>query len=84
MTDLPPLDMAGGSLPAIQVGQADWYAWLNEVATRSFAYHCAQDFLTARREWRGGTWYRYAYRTRKGQLHKAYPGKFVGGFTTVL
>src|SRR2546425_487357 len=72
---LTPLDMTGGCLPAIQVGSADWYAWLNEAATRSFAYHSAQGFLTARRERRQGAWYWYAYRTRNGQLHKAYLGK---------
>ena len=72
---LTPLDMPGGSLPTIQVGSADWYAWLNEAATRSFAYHSAQGLLTARRERRQGTWYWYAYRTRNGQLHKAYLGK---------
>ncbi|HKF38554.1 MAG TPA: LuxR C-terminal-related transcriptional regulator [Ktedonobacteraceae bacterium] len=72
---LTPLDRTGGSLPTIQVGSADWYAWLNEAATRSFAYHSAQGFLTVRRERRGGTWYWYAYRTRNGQLRKAYLGK---------
>ena len=72
---LTPLDITGGSLPTIQVGSADWYAWLNEAAARSFAYHSAQGFLTARRERRKGAWYWYAYRTRNGQLHKAYLGK---------
>src|SRR5215472_2392593 len=72
---LTPLAMTGGSLPTIQVGSADWYAWLNEEATRSFAYHSAQGFLTARRERRKDIWYWYAYRTRNGQLHKAYLGK---------
>jgi len=72
---LSPLDTTGGTLPPIQIGSAGWYAWLNEAATRSFAYHSAHGFLTARRERRGGTWYWYAYRTRNGQLHKAYLGK---------
>lgn len=72
---LTPLDVTGGSLPTIQVGSVDWYAWLKEEATRSFAYHSAQGFLTARRERRKGIWYWYAYRTRNGQLHKAYLGK---------
>jgi len=43
------LDDAGASLPSILVGSAGWYAWLNEAATRSFAYHSASGTLTARR-----------------------------------
>jgi LuxR family transcriptional regulator, maltose regulon positive regulatory protein len=61
--------------PAIQVGSQDWYAWLNEPTTRSFAFSCAQGTLTARRELRHGTWYWYAYRSQSGQLHKTYLGK---------
>lgn len=61
---LEPLEAeaTGGSLPTIQVGSADWYAWLNQANTCSFAYHSAQGFLTARRERRHGAWYWYAYR----------------------
>lgn len=72
---LTPLDATGGSLPAIQVGSADWHVWLNNAATRSFAYHSAYGILTARRERRHDTWYWYAYRTQHGRLHKAYLGK---------
>jgi LuxR family transcriptional regulator, maltose regulon positive regulatory protein len=72
---LTPLDVAGSPLPAIQVGSADWHEWLNNAATRSFAYHSAHGILTARRERRHGTWYWYAYRTQHGRLHKAYLGK---------
>ncbi len=71
----PEAETTGGSLPAIQVGSADWYAWLNQTTTRSFAYHSAQGLLTARRERRHGTWYWYAYRSQYGHIHKAYLGK---------
>ena len=69
------LDDADGSLPSILVGSADWYAWLNDAATRSFAYHSADATLTARRERQHGHWYWYAYRSQHGDLHKAYLGK---------
>ncbi len=72
---LSPPDMTGGFLPTIQVGSAEWYVWLNEATTRSFAYRSSRGFLTVRRERRGSTLYWYAYRTRNGQLHKAYLGK---------
>jgi LuxR family transcriptional regulator, maltose regulon positive regulatory protein len=72
---LTPLDAAGSPPLAIQVGSADWHEWLNNAATRSFAYHSANGVLTARRERRHGTWYWYAYRTQHGRLHKAYLGK---------
>jgi hypothetical protein len=65
----------GGSFTTIQVGSADWYAWLDQTTTHSFAYRSAQGFLTARRERRHGTWYWYAYRSQSGRLHKAYLGK---------
>ena len=66
-------DRADQSFLAIQVGSDAWYAWLNEPATRSFAFHSPQGTLTARREHRRGTW--HAYRTREGHLHKIYLGK---------
>jgi LuxR family transcriptional regulator, maltose regulon positive regulatory protein len=66
---------AGGSLPSILVGSAGWYAWLNDAATRSFAYHSADGTLTARRERQHDHWYWYAYRSQHGDLHKAYLGK---------
>ncbi len=72
---LIPSNRANQSFPAIQVGSDAWYAWLNESATRSFAFHSPQGTLTARREHRHGIWYWYAYRSQKGHLHKAYLGK---------
>ena len=69
------LKSASQSFLAIQVGSDTWYTWLNEPATRSFAFHSPQGTLTARREQRHGTWYWYAYRTQDGRLHKAYLGK---------
>jgi LuxR family transcriptional regulator, maltose regulon positive regulatory protein len=72
---LTPLDASGVSLSAVSVGSAAWYRWLNEAATRSFAFHSPQGTLTARRERRQGTWYWYAYRTQHGHLRKAYLGK---------
>src|SRR5438876_10180174 len=68
-------ESANQSFPAIQVGSEDWYAWLNEPDTRSFAFHSAQGTLTARREHSHGSWYWYAYRSQNGHLHKAYLGK---------
>jgi len=53
----------------------DWYAWLDEPGTRSFAFHSPQGTLTAHREHRYATWYWYAYRSREGHLHKIYLGK---------
>jgi len=72
---LTPLDVTGEAMPAIMVGSAGWYAWLNDATTRSFAFHSPQGVLTARRERRHGTWYWYAYRSQLGQLSKAYLGK---------
>ncbi len=69
------LDDANASLPSILVGSAGWYAWLNDAATRSFAYHSASGTLTARRERQHGHSYWYAYRSQHGDLHKAYLGK---------
>ena len=66
---------ADGSPPSILVGSAGWYVWLNDVDTRSFAYHIAGGTLTARREQQHGHWYWYAYRSQHGDLHKAYLGK---------
>ena len=68
-------DRADQSFLAIQVGSEAWYAWLDEPATRSFAFHSPQGTLTARREHRYATWYWYAYRSREGHLHKIYLGK---------
>jgi len=72
---LIPSESAHQSSPAIQVGSEAWYAWLREPATRSFAFHSLQGTLTARREHNHGSWYWYAYRTRKGHLYKTYLGK---------
>ena len=72
---LTPSESVDQSFPAIQVGSEAWYAWLNEPATRSFAFHSPQGTLTVRREQRHGTWYWYAYRSQDGNLHKAYLGK---------
>src|SRR6266496_275103 len=72
---LIPPEGASQSFLAIQVGSDTWYTWLNEPATRSFAFHSPQGALTARREQRHGTWYWYAYRTQDGHLHKVYLGK---------
>src|SRR6266704_4874689 len=69
------LDDANASLPSILVGSAGWYAWLNDAATSSFAYHSAGGTLTARRERQHDHWYWYAYRSQHGDLHKAYLGK---------
>src|SRR2546421_10354416 len=69
------LDDTDSSLSsAILVGSAAWYAWLNDAA-RSFAFRSDRGTLTAQREQQHGHWYWYAYRTRYGQLHKAYLGK---------
>ena len=54
---LNPSERANQSFPAIQVGSEAWYAWLDEPATRSFAFHSPQGTLTARREHRYATWY---------------------------
>jgi LuxR family maltose regulon positive regulatory protein len=72
---LTPLDVTGEAVPAIMIGSAGWYAWLNDATTRSFAFHSPQGILTARRERRHGTWYWYAYRSQHGHLSKAYLGK---------
>src|SRR6266581_1285555 len=66
---------ADSNLPSILVGSAGWYVWLNDAATRSFAYHSVGGTLTARREQQHGHWYWYAYRSQHGDLHKAYLGK---------
>ena len=68
-------DSGNHSNLAIQVGSEEWFAWLSQPATRSFAFSSPQGALTARREHRRGTWYWYAYRSQEGHLHKAYLGK---------
>src|SRR6266566_2242815 len=68
-------DSGDQSIPAIQVGSEEWFAWLSQPATRSFAFSSLQGALTARREHRRGTWYWYAYRSQEGHLHKTYLGK---------
>jgi hypothetical protein len=50
-------DRADQSFLAIQVGSEAWYAWLDEPATRSFAFHSPQGPLTARPQHRYATWY---------------------------
>lgn len=47
---LTPLDASGAGLPAIPVGSTDWYRWLNEPATRSFAFSSPKGTFTARNE----------------------------------
>src|SRR5215471_3283776 len=68
-------DSADQNFPVLQVGSEVWYAWLDEPATRSFAFHGPQGTLTARRELIHGKWYWYAYRSREGHRHKIYLGK---------
>ena len=72
---LIPPDSADQNFPVLQVGSEAWYSWLDEPATRSFAFHGPQGTLTARRELIHGKWYWYAYRSREGHRHKIYLGK---------
>jgi hypothetical protein len=52
---LIPAESASTSFAAIQIGSQAWYAWLNEPATRSFAFSSPHGTLTARREQRHGS-----------------------------
>jgi len=62
------------ALPAVPVGSADWFAWLEEPGHQSFSYAGPSGTFTARRESRHGRSYWYAYRTRDGELRKEYLG----------
>src|SRR5437764_671634 len=72
---LQVLDGTDGFRSPILLGSPAWYTWLKEEAAQSFAFRSAQGALTVRREQSHGNWYWYAYRTQRGQLHKAYLGK---------
>ena len=63
-----------GSRAPIRVGEPAWYAWLEQATT--FAFTSSAGSFTARKE-RGGRAGQYwkAYRTRAGQLRRAYLGK---------
>jgi LuxR family maltose regulon positive regulatory protein len=63
-----------GSRAPIRVGEPAWYAWLEAATT--FAFMGSAGSFTARKE-RGGRAGQYwkAYRTRAGQLRRAYLGK---------
>jgi LuxR family maltose regulon positive regulatory protein len=60
---------------SISVESHAWWSWLNDEGTTTFRYANAVGSFTARREYKRGGWYWYAYRRRHGKLHKAYLGK---------
>ena len=60
---------------SIELNSPAWYAWLEDLATRSFYFKDGSDTFTARKERRQGSWYWYAYRRHAGKLHSAYIGK---------
>jgi LuxR family maltose regulon positive regulatory protein len=62
--------------PTIVVGSAAWWHWLNDPASRSFAFRHSTGRFTARKERRQrGTTYWTAYRKVGGQVVSAYLGK---------
>jgi len=68
------LTVPDGSSDPIRVGEPAWYAWLEQATT--FAFASSAGSFTARKERRGRVgWYWKAYRTRAGQLRRAYLGK---------
>ncbi|QBD83263.1 hypothetical protein EPA93_47800 [Ktedonosporobacter rubrisoli] len=72
---LVPLDATGRELPTIRLDTPEWYRWLNEEQTRSFAFHNSEGTFTARKERMRGHHYWYAYRSICGRSQKAYLGK---------
>src|SRR5215813_6689867 len=52
-----------------------WWDWLNAESQRTFYFENALGSFTARREYKHGGWYWYAYRKHADKLHKAYLGK---------
>lgn len=56
-----------------QVGAPEWFAWLDEA--RSFTYASGDGGFTARHELRSGRGFWYAYRQREGVLRKTYLGR---------
>ncbi|GAC1359555.1 MAG: hypothetical protein NVSMB38_43280 [Ktedonobacteraceae bacterium] len=69
------VDEGKGQLTPILIESEDWYQWLTAEQNPSFAFQHPLGAFTVRRERKGSSWYWYAYRKRKGKLHKAYLGK---------
>ncbi|GIJ72980.1 LuxR C-terminal-related transcriptional regulator [Virgisporangium ochraceum] len=67
-------DAPGTTGPA--VGSPAWFAWLDDGASRSFAFRSPEGVFTARKERRrrGGAYW-VAYRTAAGRQHKVYLGR---------
>ena len=60
----------------VAVDSADWFAWLEQPETASFAFHGTDGGFTARKERRQrGAHYWIAYRKVDGKLRNAYLGK---------
>lgn len=59
----------------IEVDSSVWFTWLQAEETHAFAYQTVHGSFTARREFRQGNGYWYAYCSRNAKLHKAYLGK---------
>src|SRR5215467_15406261 len=57
----------------VHVGAAEWFAWLDEA--RSFTFAGKAGTFTARHEERSGHHFWYAYRQRDGVLRKTYLGR---------
>ncbi|HEY4386041.1 MAG TPA: LuxR C-terminal-related transcriptional regulator [Ktedonobacteraceae bacterium] len=63
---------------SIIVESAQWFAWLQEETSTTFAFHSPHGSYTARKERVGnhrGGWYWKAYRKYQGTLYRAYLGK---------
>ncbi len=65
----------GAQAQSIPLESAAWWEWLTAERHRTFYFENALGSFTARREYKHGGWYWYAYRKRAGKLHKAYLGK---------
>ena len=65
----------GAQAQSIAVESAAWWKWLTAEHHQTFYFENALGSFTARREYKHGGWYWYAYRKRARKLHKAYLGK---------
>src|SRR5262249_21530127 len=64
---------SGLHMAPVPVGAEQWFAWLSEA--RSFTFASTAGTFTARQEERSGRRFWYAYRQREGVLRKAYLGR---------
>lgn len=67
--------LVGADDLALDVGSAEWFAWIAAEPNSSFSFQLPSGAATVRRERKRNGLYWYAYRNLNGKLRKAYLGK---------